>query len=115
MDSPLIIFAASFLAIALLLWFFLRDALKSIATQAKVHAQTFALAYVKGGALIIIAMLSSFEQAFQPLTAEMATHLSWWDWAILFFKPIAAGFAVLVAFLDKSTGSPPPPVTAPSP
>jgi hypothetical protein len=106
--DSLIFFTVGTLAIIVGVGYFLRGALFSVTSQAAQHASRYAIAYVKGGALIIIAMLAAFEQAFQPLTAELAARLSWWDWAILFFKPIAAGFAVLVAFLDKSAASAPP-------
>lgn len=121
MDS-LIFFTIGMLAIVVGVGYFLRGALFSVTSVAAQHASKYAIAYVKGSALIIIAMLAAFEQAFQPLTAELAARLSWWDWAILFFKPIAAGFAVLVAFLDKSastatqpagTTTPPFPVSTP--
>lgn len=123
MSQPLIVFAACVLLMLAALGYFLRGALFSISTQAAAHAKTYAVAYVKGGALITLAMLAAFDESFRTLTREAALALPWWGWALLFFKPIAAGLAVLVAFLDRSTqraeqiktGNTIPPFTPPPP
>lgn len=111
---------ATFAALCFLLvgggLYFGRGVIRTLLEAAKAHAAAYAPAYVKGGALVLIAMLAAFEQAFQPLTVEQAAHLAWWDWAIRFFKPIAAGLAVVVAFFDRSSAQPPnPPTRPPSP
>lgn len=98
------IFVAAAVGLIVAAVFFLRSAIgASIITAASAHARIYAVAYVKGAVLILIAMISSFDEAFHPLTVEQAASLAWWDWAILFLKPVAAGCAVLVAFLDRST------------
>lgn len=102
MVTPVIAFSCGFVVILIGAIWFLRGAIFAVTSQAAEHAKTYAIAYVKGGALVAIAMLAAFEQAFHPLTTEMALKLAWWDWAILFFKPLAAGLAVIVAFLDRS-------------
>lgn len=101
-DSPLVAFSVIFIVLFALAGYFLRGALFSITSVAAQHAKIYAVAYVKGGALILLAMFAAFEKSFQPLTSEHAAVLAWWDWAILFLSPITAGLAVLVAFLDKS-------------
>ena len=104
-----LIFVAGLLVSVIL---FLRSAIgQKFITKASEHAQTYAVAYVKGGILMGIAMIASFDEAFHPLTKAQAENLAWWDWAILFMKPISAAFAVLVAFLDRSTqrATPTPP------
>jgi hypothetical protein len=83
------------------LWFF-RGAIFAVSTAAAEHAKVYAVAYVKGGALVSIAMLSSFDETFRNLTRDTAATLPWWGWAVLFFKPLSAALAVLAAFLDRS-------------
>lgn len=109
MEPELVIFLCLVAVIVGGLGLFLRSALAEVAAAAGVHAKTYAAAYVKGGALVLMAMIAAFDQAFTPLTVETAKALSWWGWAILFFKPVAAGLAVVVAFLDKTAGTPPAP------
>lgn len=101
---PLAVFVALALLIVLGAARFFRASLEEISGAAKEHAKLYAVAYVKGGALVALAMLASFDEAFRTLTRETAAGLSWWGWALLFFKPISAGLAVLVAFLDRSAG-----------
>lgn len=106
MEPELVIFLCLVVALVGGLALFLRKALAEVAAAAGVHAKTYAAAYVKGGALVLMAMIAAFDQAFTPLTADAARALTWWGWAVLFFKPVAAGLAVVVAFLDKTAGSP---------
>lgn len=80
----------------------LRGAVGSIATQAAEHAKTFAAAYVKCTALVALAMGGVFVETFSTLSQETAARMAWWGWAVLMWKPLAAGLAVLVAFLDQS-------------
>lgn len=110
METALLVFVGFVAIILVILYIALRRAIASVLEQVGSHAKTYSLAYVKGGALILVTMLASFKESFHALTFEMAEKLAWWDWAILFFGPIASGLAVLVAFLDRSIpGSPPPP------
>lgn len=82
--------------------FFFRQTLTILASSAAEHAKLYATSYCKGGALIAMAMMSTFKETFQPITIEQAQHFAWWDWVIKFQAPILSGLAVLVAFLDTS-------------
>lgn len=83
--------------------YFLRGTLNKLSLTAAEHAQVFALAYVKLGALVTLAMLTSFNETFRDLTSEIAASYAWWNWAIAFSKPIISGIAVVIAFLDQSS------------
>jgi len=82
----------------------LRGTWRVLATQAQVHAATYALSYIKGAALILIASGACFTETFGNLTPTDAAGWQWWDWAVAFWKPVAAGLATMVAFLDNSMG-----------
>lgn len=103
MNSPFLLFSSACLISAAFIGWFFRGALSSLRGIASDHAKTYAVAYVKGGCLVLIAMGSAFKETFQPLTIEQANRMEWWDWAIAFFSPLLAGLAVLAAFLDRST------------
>lgn len=81
---------------------FLRDTIRDLRHYAERHAKTYAVAYVKGGALVLIAAGASFDETFKGMTKAAAVELPWWAWVSLFWKPIGAGLAVIVAFLDRS-------------
>lgn len=92
--------------------FLLRGALRALSNVAAEHAQKYALAYTKGAALILIAMFASFQETWGMVTASDVRLWQWWDFFIALTKPVAAGLAVLVAFLDRSLSNadtPPPP------
>jgi hypothetical protein len=89
------------------LGFFLRGMFSQLAASAAQHASTYALAYAKGSALIAIAMFASFQETWGMVTASDVRLWQWWDYFIALTKPIAAGLAVLVAFLDRSLSPPP--------
>lgn len=103
---------APFIAFVLLLvflvmgsvWFF-KDTLKELRELAKEHVGSYAIVYVKGGTLILIAVGTSFKEVFQPITALQADNFAWWDWVIKFSAPIISGLAVLAAFLDRSAAT----------
>lgn len=103
MNSPLIAFSASVVVVLSLVIFFLRGALFSISSVAAAHAKAYALPYVKGGSLIMIAAFAAFEQAFWALDEPTRATMVWAVYFIFFSKPITGGLAVLVAFLDRST------------
>lgn len=46
--------------------------------------------------------MTSFIKTFTSLSPDVAAILPWWHWLALFFEPIVAMLAVLVAFLDRS-------------
>lgn len=100
--SSLWFFLASVAAVLALIVWFLRGALLGISSTAAEHAKTYAVAYVKGGALIFIAAGTAFDQGFSSLSASLQASMPWAPYAIFFWKPVAAGLAVLVAFLDRS-------------
>jgi hypothetical protein len=79
---------------------FMRPVLATLSKQAAEHAKLYAAAYVKGSALVAIAVLTSFGETFKALSPDVAAILPWWSWLDLFFKPIVAGLAVYVAFVD---------------
>lgn len=81
---------------------FLRGTVVTLSNSAAEHAKTYSLAYAKGTGLILVAMISAFDENFRDLTADQAKAFAWWNWAIQFMKPILAGLAVFVAFIDKS-------------
>ena len=84
------------------LGYFLRGALFSISSVASSHAKTYAVAYIKGGSLILITAGAAFGTAYSALPATMQATLPWAPYAIFFWQPITAGLGVLVAFLDRS-------------
>ncbi len=85
-------------------WFF-KDTIKELRDLAKEHVGSYAIVYVKGGTLILIAVGTSFKEVFQPITATQADSFAWWDWVIKFSAPIISGLAVLAAFLDRSAAN----------
>lgn len=115
--NPFFVFLGfvALLAVALI-WFAHRADLGDTLAD---HARLYARAYTKGCALVTISVLSAFDESFRSLTAADAAAMSWWQWASLYFKPVLAGLAVLVAFLDRSVSEarhePPAPAPAPEP
>ncbi len=93
-----------FLLFVVIIWgailWFLRGALAELSKQAASHAKLYAPAYAKGGALIAIAVFTSFGETFAKLSPDVASVLSWWSWLALFLQPVIAGLAVYVAFVD---------------
>ena len=106
MSSEWMIFAG-FCAIALAvlagMGYFLRATLSSVASVASIHAKIYALAYVKGGALMLIAAGAAFDTGFAALSQTVQQSMPWAIYVIFFWKPIAAALSVLVAFLDRSS------------
>lgn len=102
MSGPLIVFLSLIVGMLGAAAYFLRGTLSKLSLTAAEHAQVFALAYVKLGALVTLAMLTSFNETFRDLSPEMASTYAWWNWAIAFSKPIIGGIAVVIAFLDQS-------------
>lgn len=84
-----------------LLWF-LRGVMAELSKQATSHAKLYAAAYAKGGALIAIAVFTSFGETFEKLSSDVAVVLPWWSWLSMFFQPVIAGLAVYVAFVDST-------------
>lgn len=103
MNYPLITFSVIGFTVLVLIGYFLRGALFSISSVAADHAKTYALPYVKGGSLIMIAAFAAFEQAYWALDENYRKTMEWAVYFIFFSKPITGGLAVLVAFLDRST------------
>jgi cytochrome bd-type quinol oxidase subunit 2 len=79
-----------------------RDTWASLRDQLAYHAKNYALSYVKCAVMVFIGMATSFREAFKGITAEMAAHYTWFDWACIYFLPLIAGANVLSAFLDQS-------------
>lgn len=102
LDSPLAWFIAVLLIGALLLSLFLHGAVSNIKNVIAEHAKIYAISYIKGGCLILIAVGTGFKETFGPITTAQAATFAWWDWVIKFSAPILAGLAVLAAFLDQS-------------
>lgn len=102
MNSPLIWFIVVLCAVWIPLAWLTRNALREISQQAAHHAKQYAAAYAKGGALMAIAAMTSYDETFSKLSVDVAAVLPWWHWLALYFKPIVAMLAVLVAFLDGS-------------
>lgn len=109
MSSPFNYFVALCLVLLGTVFYVMRDTIKELTRSASVHAKDNSLAYAKGAGLITIGVLAAFDEAFRNLTKEQAAALAWWHWAILFFKPISAGGAVFVAFIDRSSSQQPEP------
>jgi cytochrome bd-type quinol oxidase subunit 2 len=107
MNSPFYFFIALCLVLLGTVFYVLRDTVRELTQSAAAHAKDNSLAYAKGAGLVAIAVLAAFDEAFRNLTKEQAAALAWWHWAMLFFKPIAAGGAVFVAFIDRSAGQQP--------
>lgn len=91
--------------IAWMCWLFW-DALNNVANAAAEHAKLHTISYIKGAALIAIGVGASFEAEFKDLSVDQSIAMAWWAWSIKFWKPIAAGLAVLIAFLDRSFSKP---------
>lgn len=103
MNASLAIFVGITCIILGGLGYFFRNTFSNIETIASEHAKIYAVAYVKGGALILIAAGAAFDTGFQALSPAFQATMTWAPYAIFFWKPIAGGLAVLVAFLDRST------------
>ncbi len=103
MNFSLAVFILILIGLTIIPIWFLRGALKNMAHAIAEHAKLWTRSYVKGACLLMIAGMASFGDSFASLTREQADLLPWWDWATLFFKPIAAMAATLAAFLDRST------------
>lgn len=115
--NPFYVFIGFVAVLAVMLvWFANRADLGDALTE---HAKLYVRAYAKGAALITISVISAFDESFRNLTTESAAAMSWWQWASLYFKPVLAGLAVLVAFLDRSVSeakaNPPHPTPEPPP
>lgn len=100
MNTPLVWFIVVLCAIWIPLAWLARKSIEQISAQAAFHAKAYAAAYAKGGALMAIAALTSYDETFSKLSSDVAAVLPWWHWLALFFKPVVAMLAVLVAFLD---------------
>lgn len=83
-----------------LLYAFAREAMRVLSKQAAVHAKLYAGAYARGGALVAIAVFTSFRETFQSLSPDVAAVLPWYSWLEKFLAPVIAGLAVFVAFQD---------------
>lgn len=81
---------------------FLRQTIGVLAKEAAEHAKVYSLAYAKGATLISIAVITGFDENFRNLTSEEAAAYQWWNWTIIFMKPLLSGLAVFAAFLDRS-------------
>ncbi len=68
------------------------------------HVQENVADFAWGIALILAAMLASFDQNFASLTRVQMESMTWLNWAILFFKPLAAGLAVFIALVKPKIG-----------
>ena len=99
---PVICFCSSVLLLAIAVVWMLRPVIKGIGDFAKTHAQLYAVAYLKGACLILLAMGGTFKETWQPITSAQTVNWAWWDWAIHFLAPLLSGLAVLSAFLDRS-------------
>jgi cytochrome bd-type quinol oxidase subunit 2 len=102
MNFALVGFLSAALAVLLGFRFLFAGIAEEIKGEARAHARYYALSYVKCFALVSIAMGACFTETFWNLTPEDAAAYAWWNWVILFWKPIAAGLATLLAFLDRS-------------
>jgi hypothetical protein len=106
-DSSTIAFVAfvsAIVGVCVLAVLFIRSAIgASIVGAASAHARQYAVSYVKGALLMAIASIGAFKETFHAVTEDMTSKWSWFDWVISFSNPVAAAFAVLVAFLDQST------------
>lgn len=102
MNSPLVWFIVVLCAIWIPFLWLARRAIGEVSAQAAHHAKQYAAPYAKGGALMAIAAMTSYDETFSKLSSDVAAVLPWWHWLALYFKPIVAMLAVLVAFLDGS-------------
>ena len=100
MNSPILWFIVVFCAFWLPFAWLARKTIEQIASHAAFHAKQYAAAYAKGGALMAIAAMTSYDETFSKLSTDVAEVLPWWHWLALYFKPVVAMLAVLVAFLD---------------
>src|SRR5690242_4238949 len=81
-NAPFIAFLILLVLIAFgSVWFF-KDTLKELRDLATKHVGSYAIVYVKGGTLILIAVGTSFKEVFQPITSTQAENFAWWDWVI---------------------------------
>ncbi len=103
MNQPVFIFFVIVGAIAAFTGWFFRGALFSVSSTAAEHAKIYAVAYITGGSLILIAAIQALASAWMLLPDEMKSAMPWVPYVIFFLSPIQAGLAVLVAFLNRST------------
>lgn len=102
MNSPLVWFVVVLCAIWIPLAWLAKNMVGELSKQAAHHAKQYAAAYAKGGSLMAIAAMTSYDETFSKLSVDVAAVLPWWHWLALYFKPVVAMLAVLVAFLDGS-------------
>lgn len=60
------------------------------------HVQTNMADYVYGGCMTLIAGFSMYQETFSKITPDVMESMSWVDWSIAYFKPIAAMLGSLV-------------------
>lgn len=100
MNTPLAWFVIFVLCVGGAVLWFARGVISILSKQAAYHAATYSGAYAKGSALVAIAVFTSYDETFKALSTDVAAVLPWWGWLALFLKPIVAGLAVYVAFVD---------------
>lgn len=101
MSIALIVFLTGAVIFGGLAWV-LRGVISALTKLAAEHARVYSVAYIKCGALVAIAVGATFTETFWALTKEEAAAYQWWNWIIVFWKPLAAGLATLIAFMDRS-------------
>ena len=85
--------------------FLLRKTIAVLLNEMTEHAGAYALVYAKGAGLITIAMIASFEQTWLTITSAEFIAMPWWVILIMYSKPLAAGLAVFIAFIDRSASN----------
>lgn len=100
MNTPFTWFLIFVALVASAVFWFARGVIAILSKQAAVHAGRYSGAYAKGSALVSIAVFTSYDETFKSLSPDVAAVLPWWSWLALFLKPIVAGLAVYVAFVD---------------
>jgi len=75
------------------------------------HIQKHSFVYV----MIAIAMADAFAQQFKGISHTQVQQMNWLDWAVSFAEFVAAGGAVIAAYmknLDDENTPPTPPASA---
>lgn len=79
-----------------------RPVLRVAGEFATSHFKIYAMAYLKVGCLMTLAMGGTFKETWQSVTSADAARWAVWDWMIHLIAPVLSGVAVLSAFLDRS-------------
>lgn len=104
-NTPFYIFLSLVGVFCLAVLYLFHEIIKKLPEIMAEHARIYARAYVKATCLILLSSGTAFKETFANLTPAQAAAMTWWEWASMFWMPIAAGIGVILAFLDTSVAA----------